>query len=418
MEYRNIKEYADYCLSCASKPCTKGCPLENNITDAIKLVKENKIKEAYNLFANTSVLSGICGRICPHESQCQGKCIRGIKGEPVKIGEIEAYLADEAVKNNWKIEKFTDNIIDKKVAIIGGGPAGITCAAFLKREGVREVTIYEKYDSLGGIIYHSIPDFRLDKQVLRDCIDKITELGIEVKLNQEFGKDITIDTLKQDYDAIFIGIGANVSTKMGIPGENKQGVIGGNELLENKNYPDFTGKKVAVIGGGNVAMDVSRTVKRMNASQVKVIYRRSEKEMPAQRKEIKEAKSEGIEFIFQTNILEIYGDEKVEKVKCIKTELVQKEGETRLSPVNIEGSEYIMDIDYIIMALGSKPQEEIITSLGVEVNKKGKIQVDEHGRTSDKKIYSGGDVVGAGTIAFAARQGRNVAYAILDDFRN
>lgn len=417
MEYK-IKENVDYCLSCVSKPCTKGCPLENNITGAIKLLKDGNKKDAYLEFAKTSVLSSVCGRICPHENQCQGKCIRGIKGEPVSIGDIEAYLADEAQKNDWIIPNHTEEIIDKKVAIIGGGPAGLTCAAFLKREGIKDVTIYEKYDFLGGIMYHSIPDFRLDKEVLKDNIDKIIKLGIEVKYNKELGKDITSEELKKEYDAIFIGIGANLSTKMGIPGEEKQGVLGGNELLENKFYPDFTGKKVAVIGGGNVAMDVCRTVKRMNAEKVVVIYRRSEKEMPAEKKEIKEAKEEGVEFLFQNNILEIYGAENVESVKCIKTELVQKDGDTRLSPVNIEGSEYIIDMDYIIMALGSKPEEKVLNSLGIELTKRGRILVDENGRTSDKKIYSGGDIIGAGSIAWAAKQGRDAAYTILKDLKD
>ena len=417
MEYI-IKENVDYCLSCPTKPCTKGCPLGNDITDAIKLLKEGKEKEAYYLFSKTSVLGDICGRICPHENQCEGKCIRGIKGEPVSIGKIESYLCDLAKQNNWPIQNFTENVIDKKVAIIGGGPAGLTCAAFLKREGVKQVTIYEKYDSLGGIINHSIPGFRLDKKVLNDSIARIVDLGIDVKLNTEIGKNITLDSLKEEYDAVFIGIGANLSTKMGIPGEEKIGVLGGNELLENKNYPEFTGKKVAVIGGGNVAMDVCRTIKRMNPESVTVIYRRSEKEMPAEKKEIKEAKEEGVKFLFQNNILEIYGNEKVEKVKCIKTELVQKEGDSRLSPVNIEGSEYILDVDYIIMALGSKPEEKLLNSFGLELNKRGKIQIDEYGRTSDKKIYSGGDIVGAGSIAWAAKQGRDAAYTIIKDFKN
>lgn len=413
--YKQIKDRVDYCLSCINKPCTKGCPLENDITSAIKCVKNEKIKEAYEIFTNTSVLSAVCGRICPHEKQCQGKCIRGIRSIPVEIGSIEAFVADEAIKNNWSIPMLSSSLINKKVAIIGGGPAGLTCAAFLKREGVKEVTIYEKYSTLGGIMMHSIPDFRSDKEILKANIDKILELGIDVKLNSEFQKDFTLESLEREYDAIFLSFGANVSTQMGIPGEEKYGVFGGNELLEFKNYPEFNNKKVAVIGGGNVAMDVARTIKRMNPESVTVIYRRSEKEMPAERKEIEEAKEEGIEFLFQNNILEIYGENSVEKIKCIKTELVQKEGDTRLSPVNIEGSEYIIDMDYVIMALGSKAEKNILDSLKLELNKKGKIQVDENGRTSNKKVYAGGDLVGAGTIAWAARQGRDVAYTILND---
>ena len=284
----------------------------------------------------------------------------------------------------------------------------------MAKNGV-DVTIYEKHDYLGGILEHGIPDFRLDKNLLKNVIDKILDLGVEVKLNQELGKDFEIEQIEKEYDAIFLGIGANISSKMRIEGEELEGVYGGNELLENKMHPDYHGKTVVVSGGGNVAMDVSRTVKRMGAERVIVVYRRSENEMPAEKKEIEEAKEEGIEFLFQNNILRIIGENKVEKIECIKTELVQKDGENRLSPVNIEGSNYYIDVDYVMMAVGSKAEESILKKLGLDLDNRGKIKIDENGQTSNKKIFAGGDLVGSiGTVAWASRDGRNAAYSILE----
>lgn len=414
MENNQILEKANYCASCIKKPCQVGCPLGNDTMGFIKLVKEEKYKEAYELLCETTVLSPICGKVCPHEKQCQGKCIKGIRFTPVQIGDIESFVGDMAIKNRWKIPQKNILKLNKKVAVIGGGPAGLTCAAFLARNGVN-VTIYEKHDYLGGILQHGIPEFRLNKSLLKEAIQKILDLGIETKLNQELGKDFTIQELEEKYDAIFLGIGANISSKMRIEGEDLQGVYGGNELLENKNNPDYTNKKVIVSGGGNVAMDVSRTIKKLGAERVIIIYRRSEKEMPAERKEIEEAREEGIEFLFQNNILKILGNEKVEKIECIKTELVQKEGETRLSPVNIEGSNYYIDADYVVMAVGSNTEENVVNNLEIELDNRGKIKIDDKGRTSKEKVFSGGDVAGnIGTVAWASRAGRDAAYSILE----
>ena len=413
-----IKEKVSYCLNCKIKPCElKGCPLGNHIPDMIRLLKEEKYDEAYKEISKTTVLPGICGRICPHKKQCQGSCVRGIKGEPVSIGDLEAFTFDKAVELKYRLvdcyEKVTKN--GKKVAIIGGGPAGLTCAAFLVKEGV-DVTIYEKYDKLGGILVHGIPDFRLPRDIINETIDRIIELGIKVKYNEVLGKTIDLDTLKNQYDAIFLSVGANKSSKMGVEGETLEGVYGGNELLEEGNYPDFTGKKVAVIGGGNVAMDCSRTIKRLGAKEVKVIYRRAEKQMPAEEKEISDAKKEGIEFLFQNNIAKIIGENHVEKLELIKTKLVKKEGEDREVPVNIDGSNYVIDIDNVVMALGSQVSDEILT-LGLTVNKWGNIIVDEEYRTSDKKIYAGGDLAGIkSTVAWAARSGRETAESILKNW--
>lgn len=413
-----INEKANYCLNCKVKPCSqKGCPLGNNIPEFIRLVKEEDYKKAYEVLSETTVLQAICGRICPHKKQCQGSCVRGIKGEPVSIGDLEAFIGDISIKNNYNLyENKEVKVSDKKIAIVGGGPAGLTCAAFLAREGM-QVTIYEKYDYLGGLLMHGIPEFRLPKNIVREAIQKILDLGVKVKYNRELGKNLRLEDLEKENDAVFLSFGANISSKMGVEGEELEGVYGGNELLEYNEHPNYNGKIVAVIGGGNVAMDCARTIKRLGAQEVKVIYRRAEEQMPAEEKEIKEAKEEGIQFLFQNNIVKIIGDEKVEKVELIKTELVQKEGETRLSPVNVSGSNYIIDVDYIIMALGSKPAE-FVKDLGLELNKWGNILVNEKGQTSNPKVFAGGDIAGTkGTVAWAAKSGRDVAFEILEEIK-
>ncbi len=413
-----MEEKVNYCLNCKVKPCSnKGCPLGNDIPSFIQAVKSNDIKEAYRIVSKTSVLPGVCGRICPHQKQCQGSCIRGIKGEPVSIGEIETYVFDKAMEEGITLKEVfdqTEELKDKKVAIIGGGPAGLTCAAFLAKKGV-QVTIYEKYTHLGGILVHGIPDFRLPKNIVKKAIQNILDLGIKVEYEKILGKNIQLDELKEKYDAVFLTIGANKSSKMGVQGEDLEGVYGGNELLEENQHPDYTGKIVGVVGGGNVAMDCARTIKRKGARKVFVIYRRAEEQMPAEIKEIEDAKKEGIEFLFQNNIVKIIGDKKVEKVELIKTELVQKEGETRKVPVNIEDSNYEIDIDYIIMALGGTVSEEVLY-LPLEHNKWGNIVVNENYQTSDEKVYAGGDLAGMkGTVAWAAKSGREAAKNMIEN---
>ena len=409
----NIKEKANYCLGCKIKKCQTGCPLGNDITEFIRNVKEENFEQAYKILCQTTVLQPICGRICPHKKQCEGNCVRGIKGEPVSIGDLEAYVGDLAIEKEYKIEKFTDKEYNKHIAVIGGGPAGISAAAYLKRSGYK-VTIYEKYDELGGILTHGIPEFRLSKDILKKQINKILELGINVQYNKELGKDIFLDKLEKEYDAVFLSFGANISSKMGIKGEDLQGVYGGNELLEYKNFPKLEDKKVAVIGGGNVAMDTSRTIKRLGAKNVYVIYRRAREQMPAEQKEIEDAIKEGVEFLFQNNITKIIGDEKVEKIECIKTELVKTEEDSRLVPVNIEGSNYIMDMDYVIMAVGAKTQIELVSNLGIELSKNGYVQTDENGKTSNSKIFAGGDLTNTkSTVAWASYSGREAAKQII-----
>ena len=417
----NIEEKASYCLNCKVKPCSKkGCPLENDIPAFIKEIKENHFDKAYEILSQTTVLQGVCGRICPHEKQCQGSCVRGIKGEPVSIGELEAYTFDLEKDNKESLlrcyEKEEKLNLNKKVAIVGGGPSGLTCAAFLAKKGI-DVTIYEKYDYLGGLLVHGIPEFRLPKKIVEDTVNKILALGVKVEYKKELGKNLSLKELTKTYDKVFLGIGANVSSKMGVEGEELDGVYGGNELLEYNLHPDYKGKTVCVIGGGNVAMDCARTVKKLGAEKVNVIYRRAREQMPAEAKEIEDAINEGINFMFQNNIVKIMGNDHVEEVELIKTELIQKEGDTRLSPVNVKGSNYQINTDYIIMALGSKP-EEFVKDLGLNLNKWGNIEVDENYKTSNPKIYAGGDLAGVkGTVAWAARSGRDAANSIIEDFK-
>ena len=412
-----MKEKALYCLNCPAKPCSKkGCPLNNDIPAFISKVKENKIEEAYEVLSKTTVLGSICGRICPHESQCQGSCVRGKIGVPVSIGELEAYVFDYALENElYKKLKKGDKLKGKKIAVIGSGPAGLTCSAFLAREGAN-VTIYEKYDRLGGLLVHGIPEFRLDREVLKKTINSVLYLGIDVKYGKELGENLYLEQLQNEYDAVFLGIGANVSAKMNIQGEDLKGVYGANNLLEQNNHPDYRGKKVAVIGGGNVAMDCARTIKRMGAQEVTIIYRRTEEQMPAERKEIQDAKNEGINFLFLHNIVKVIGKDYVQGIECIKTELVKKEGEKRECPVNIPNSKYVIDMDYVIMALGAKPEKEILENIGLELNEYGYLKVNEKYQTSTPKIYAGGDIIGEkATIAWAAKHGREVAKNIIQE---
>lgn len=271
---KEIEEKVNYCLNCKIKPCSaKGCPLNNNIPEFIKAVKEEKYKEAYKILSETTVLQGVCGKICPHMKQCQGSCVRGIKGESVSIGDIEDFVFRKAVEQGYSLKDAIEKqespeLTNKKVAIIGGGPAGLTCAAFLAKDGVN-VTIYEKYDYLGGLLVHGIPEFRLSKETVKETVNRILDLGIKVEYNKELGKNLNLEELEQNYDAIFLSMGANKPAKMGVKGEDLEGVYGGNELLEYNTHPNYGGKIVSIIGGGNVAMDCARTIKRLRSKRSK-----------------------------------------------------------------------------------------------------------------------------------------------------
>lgn len=413
-----IEAKAEYCLNCVSKTCSnKGCPLNNNIPEFIKKIKEKNYEKAYEILSETTILESVCGRICPHAKQCQGSCVRGIKGNPVSIGELEAFIGDISIEKGYKIQEINTSNKDKKIAIVGGGPAGLTSAAFLLRKGY-SVTIFEKYDYLGGLLVHGIPEFRLPKEIVKNTIKKIYDLGLQVEYNKELGENLTLQELEKKFDAVFLAYGANITTKMEIDGEDLRGVFGGNQLLEKKSHPDYKGKKVAVIGGGNVAIDCARTIKRLGADKVQIIYRRAEEQMPAELSEIKDAKEEGIEFLFQNNIVKILGNQKVEKIELIKTELIQKEGETRKIPINIDGSNYMIDIDYVVMALGSMP-ENFTNELDLVLDKYGYIFIDDKNRTSKSKIFAGGDIAGCkSTVAWASRSGREAANSIDEYLKN
>ena len=345
MEDKKINELASYCLNCKTKPCRSGCPLGNDIPEFIKNVKDENYEQAYKVLSKTTVLESVCGRICPHMSQCMGKCVRGIKSNPVNIGELEAFVGDMAVNNNYMMDDLQEQVAkpnQKKVAIIGSGPAGLTCAAFLARGGA-DVTIFEKKNTLGGLLRYGIPEFRLPKDVLDNTINKIIDLGIKVEFNKELGTDIKLQDLTNEFDSVFISIGANIPWKMGIEGEDLHGVYGGNTLLEYNLHPDYTGKKVAIIGGGNVAMDCARTINKLGAEKVTVIYRRAEEQMPAERKEIEDAKNEGVEFLFQNNVVKINGsnDEENKVISKIKEKTTVEEFKKNINgKITINGTEY------------------------------------------------------------------------------
>lgn len=406
-----IKKLADFCVSCVTKPCQLGCPLNNDITSFIKYVKNDNYEEAFKILSNTTVMPAICGRICPHEKQCQGSCVKRVSYEAVKIGDIESFIGDLAIENDWKILKKDKK--NKKVLVVGSGPAGLTCAAFLAKEGY-QITLYEKHDYLGGLLYHGIPAFRLSKDIVKKAIDKILDLGIEVHTNMALGKDFNLEEVKDKYDAIFLGIGANVSKMMEIPGEDLAGVYGGNELLEKAIHPDYADKKVFVVGGGNVAMDVARTVKRLGAKEVTILYRRDKEDMPAEKVEIKETVLDDVKFLYKTKLIRILGQDKVQKIECIKTKLNDEE-----KYVDIDDSNFILDADYVVMAIGSKADDVVLRTLGLERLEFGYLSTNDNDQTSDEKIFAAGDLTGTkSTVAWACRKGRDAAFSIMEYLEN
>ncbi len=409
---KDILERANHCLNCPTAPCKSGCPLGNNIPKFINCIKQQNYESAYNILTKTTLLSYTCGNVCPHTKQCQGKCVRGIKGKPVSIGELEQQVALYAISNNLPIEKLKSSN-GKRVAVVGGGPAGLTCAGFLALNGT-DVTIYEKQEKLGGILRYGIPDFRLNKEILQSEIARIINFGITVKTNQTLGKDFTLQELTNNYDAVFLAVGANCGKKLGIAGENNKRVLLANNLLESGEFPNLQNKSAVVIGGGNVAIDCARTLKHKSCQQVTLVYRRSRAEMPAEAKEIEMAESENIDFNFLTTPKNIVENANNLTLHCTKNKLVEVEG-TRPAPVEIEGSEFTINAGYIFLATGAEVNPELKNSLNLNFNKWGYLEVNENYQTSNPKIFAGGDLTNTiATVANACRSGRNASEKILE----
>ncbi|MGN0385728.1 MAG: NADPH-dependent glutamate synthase [Lachnospiraceae bacterium] len=427
-------EEASRCIGCKNNAqCIQGCPVAIDIPAFIGQVKEGNIEKAYQIISESSALPAVCGRVCPQESQCEGKCIRGIKGEPISIGKLERFVADWARENDIKPEGAAEKN-GKKVAVIGSGPAGLTCAGDLAKMGY-DVTIFEALHEPGGVLVYGIPEFRLPKQaVVAKEIENVKSLGVKIETNVVVGKSVTIDELisEEGFEAVFIGSGAGLPKFMGIPGENANGVFSANEYLtrsnlmkafnEDSDTPIMRGKKVAVVGGGNVAMDAARTALRLGA-EVHIVYRRSEEELPARVEEVHHAKEEGIIFDLLTNPVEILSDEKgwVTGMKCIRMELGEADESGRRRPVEVAGSEFVIDVDTVIMSLGTSPNPLISsTTEGLDVNKwKCIVAAEENGQTSKEGVYAGGDAVtGAATVILAMGAGKAGARGIDEYLRN
>ncbi len=420
-------EEAKRCLNCKNAKCVKGCPVSIDIPGFVEKVKSGEFEEAAKVIAKSSALPAVCGRVCPQESQCEGQCIRGIKGEPVSIGKLERFVADWSRENGFVPAK-PEQTNGKKVAVVGSGPAGLTCAGDLAKLGY-EVTIFEALHEPGGVLLYGIPEFRLPKEgVVMPEIENVKKLGVKIETNVIIGKSLTVDELldREGFDAVFIGSGAGLPMFMGIPGENANGVFSANEYLTRSNLmkafrddydtPIAAGKKVAVVGGGNVAMDAARTALRLGAD-VHIVYRRSEAELPARVEEVHHAKEEGIIFDLLTNPTEILVDENgwVKGMRCIRMELGEPDASGRRRPVPVEGSEFVIDVDTVIMSLGTSPNPLISsTTKGLEVNRRKCIVAEEtNGKTSKDGVYAGGDAVtGAATVILAMEAGRAGARGI------
>ena len=426
-------EEASRCINCKNAKCITGCPVSIDIPAFIAQVKEGNFDEAYQIISKSSALPAVCGRVCPQESQCEEKCIRGIKDEPVSIGKLERFVADWARENGVKPQPAAEKN-GHKVAVIGSGPAGLTCAGDLAKLGY-DVTIFEALHKPGGVLVYGIPEFRLPKdKVVAEEVKNVLSLGVKIETNVIIGKSTTVDELltEEGFEAVFIGSGAGLPMFMGIPGENANGVFSANEYLTRNNLmkafrddyktPIMHGKKVAVVGGGNVAMDAARTALRLGA-EVHIIYRRSEAELPARVEEVHHAKEEGVQFDLLTNPTEILVDENdwVKGIRCIRMELGEPDASGRRRPVEIPGSEFEMEVDTVIMSLGTSPNPLISsTTYGLDVNKKKCIIADEEfGKTSKEGVYAGGDAVtGAATVILAMGAGRAGARGIHEYLSN
>ena len=426
-------EEATRCLNCKNARCVQGCPVSIDIPAFIHQVKEGNIEEAYKIIGKSSALPAVCGRVCPQETQCEGQCIRGIKGESVSIGKLERFVADWARENNVEPEKPTEKK-GKKVAVIGSGPSGLTCAGDIAKMGY-DVTIFEALHEAGGVLVYGIPEFRLPKStVVAHEVENVKKLGVKIETNVVIGKSMTIDQLLEDegFDAVFIGSGAGLPRFMGIPGENANEVFSANEYLTRSNLmkafkdeydtPIARFKKVAIVGGGNVAMDAARSALRLGAEEVNIIYRRSDAELPARAEEVHHAKEEGIIFRTLTNPVEILGDDDdaVTGIKCVEMELGEPDASGRRRPIVKEGSEFTIPMDCVIMSIGTSPNPLIkSTTEGLDTQKWGGIIADEDGLTSRPFVYAGGDAVtGAATVILAMGAGKKAAAAIDEAIKN
>ena len=419
-------EEAKRCVHCKNKPCVAGCPVAVDIPAFIALVAEGKFEEAYEVIQRTSSLPAVCGRVCPQETQCEGKCTRGIKGEPVGIGRLERFVADWHMKNG-SAEPVKPESNGHKVAVVGSGPAGLTCAGDLAKRGY-DVTVFEALHVAGGVLVYGIPEFRLPKDIVRREVDGLKALGVKIETDSVIGRVLTIEELKEEYgfEAVFLGTGAGLPKFMNIPGEGAKGVFSANEYLTRTNLmkayeegsetPILHAKRIAVVGGGNVAMDAARCAKRLGADTVYIVYRRSEAELPARREEVEHAKEEEIIFKLLTNPVEILTDkdDNVVGLKCIQMTLGEPDASGRRRPVEVPGSEFTMDVDCVIMALGTSPNPLLKqTTPGLETQRRGEIVTDENGKTSLEGVYAGGDAVtGAATVILAMGAGKVAAKAI------
>lgn len=425
-------EEADRCINCKNRPCVEGCPVNVQIPEFIAFIKQRDYEAAYKKIKETSNLPAICGRVCPQENQCEAKCIRGIKGESVGIGRLERFAADWAMKNlEDKIQKVEKN--GHKIAIVGGGPAGITCAADLAKIGY-EVTLFDAFHTSGGVLIYGIPEFRLPKEIVKKEIENIKSLGVEIRPNVVIGRTLDVDDIfKMGYEAVFIGSGAGLPNFMRIEGEDLNGVYSANEFLTRINlmkacdFPEYdtpikVGNKVFIVGGGNVAIDAARCAKRLGVEEVTVVYRRSEEEMPARLEEVHHAKEEGIKFSFLSNPTKIIGTENgwVKGIECVRMELGEPDQSGRRRPQTVDGSEYIIDAETVIIAIGQSPNPLIQdTTSGLELTKYGGIVADESGKTSRPGVFAGGDIVtGAATVILAMGAGKKAAMAIDEYIKN
>lgn len=411
-----IKEMANWCLNCKAKPCsTKGCPMQTNIPEFITKIKEENYEDAYKILLENNVFSHVCSMICPQEEQCEGNCIRGIKQTPTKIGELEKFINEWAKENNidYKISKLEKN--GKKIAIVGSGPAGIECAVELLKNGY-EVTIFEKEENLGGILWYGIPDFRLPRNLIQNIIQKVENLGANFKTNVEFGKDITLKSLEKEFDGIFLGTGATISSTYQLSEEELENVYQSDVFLKAYNENQFLKNlgKVVVIGGGNVAMDASRVAIRMGAENTKILYRRDEEHMPARKVELQDAIKDGVEFMPLTRVISANSQKgKIISVNCIQTQIIDGKA------VDIPDTEFEVETNTVVFAIGLKPEKSLLEKEGIKLDDWGMVEIDENGMTNLENVYAGGDLTeGKATVCRALAAGKRAAIGIMRHIKN